>query len=277
MTRELQSEGVRGLEMEYLIKGRADYDPVYYLLDHTKILPTYEAYAEYERKIGDDGLAYPQAGPCPMHKIQREYTGYQQSYYELMDNLPQVERLAEMLQAQFDDVTRICAESPAPAIEADGNFDISLHPPAFFEQWFLEPLTRFGEAMHARGKVFLTHADGQMRGLLEPVKRTGVDIAEAWSPYPQTTVTTAEAFAVWGDQVGLWGGLPTPVLRASYPADGLERHFLQFLREIAPGRHVVIGTGDNFPTDSSFERVRQVTRLVETYCRYPLDPSRLPA
>ena len=270
MTRELQSEGVRGLEMEYLIKGRQDYDPVYYILEHTRVVPTYEQFEAYERQVGEDGLAYPNAGPCPMHKIQREYTGYQQSYFELADNLPQVERLAEMLQAQFDEITAICAESPAPVVEADGNFDISLHPPSFFERWFLPPLRQFGEAMHARGKLFMTHADGQMANLLEPVKRAGVDVAEAWSPYPQTTVTTAEARQVWGDQVAIWGGLPTPVLRESVSAEEFERYFFQFLREIAPGAKVVIGTGDNFPTDSSFERVRQVTRLVQEHCKYPL-------
>ena len=277
MTEELQSEGVRGLEMEYFIKGRQDYDPVYYMLEHTKVVPTYEEYEAYARKIGEDGLAFPQVGPCPLHKIQREYTGYQQSYFELADNLPQVERLVEMLQAQFDEITEIAVNSPAPAIEADGNYDIGLHSPAFFEQWFLRPLRKFGDALHARGKLFITHTDGQMRNLLELVKRTGFDVAEAWSPYPQTTVTTAEARKVWGEQVAIWGGLPTPMLRAAIPDEEFERYFFGFLREIAPGDRVVIGTGDNFPTDSSFERVRQVTRLVEEYCKYPLDLSRLPA
>ena len=276
LTPELEAEGVRGLEMEYLIKGREDYDPVYYLLEHTKVVPTFEEYEAYDRRVGEDGLAFPQAGPCPMHKVQREYTGYQQSYFELADNLSRVERLLEMLQAQFDEITAICADSPSPAVEADGNFDISLHPPSYFERWFMDPLRQFGEAMHARGKLFVTHADGQMAGLLETLPRAGVDVAEAWSPYPQTTLTTAQALDVWRGRVGIWGGLPTPVLRASVSNDELERHFLRFLREIAPGDRVVIGTGDNFPTDSSFERVQQVTRLVERYCRYPLDPGGLP-
>ena len=74
-------------------------------VEHTKVVPTHEEYAAYERAVGEDGLAFPQAGSCPIHKIQREYTGYQQSYFELADNLPQVERLAEMLQAQFDEIT----------------------------------------------------------------------------------------------------------------------------------------------------------------------------
>ena len=276
MPHELQEEGVRGLEVEYLIKGADDYDPVFYMLDHTKVVPAFEEWDAYERSIGNDGLGYPQAGPCPFHKVQREYTGYQQSYLEVVDNLPQVERLCEMLQVQFDQIADICAASPALAVEADGNYDISLHPPAFFDRWLQKPLKRFADKMHAAGKVFLTHVDGQTEGLLERVVSIGTDIAEAWSPYPQTTITTADALKVWRGKVGIWGGLPTPVLRESYPADQFEAHFLQFLREIAPGDKVVIGTGDNFPTDSSWERVRQATRLVEEYGKYPVDPGALP-
>lgn len=270
VTPELLDEAVRGLEVEYLIKGRADYEPVYYLIEHTRVIATPEEHSAHDRLIGGDGLAFPQTGPCPFHKMQREYTGYQQSYYEIVDNLPMIEQLLELLQAQFDEITAVCADSPAPAVEADGNFDIALHPPELFEKWLAKPLRRFGEAMHARGKLFVTHADGQMRNLIEPLMRTGVDVAEAWSPYPQTTLTTAEALGVWRGKVAIWGGLPTPILRASVPPDEFERHFLQFLDEIAPGDRVVIGTGDNFPTDSSFERVRQVTRLVEEHCKYPL-------
>ena len=277
MPPELQEEGVRGLEVEYLIKGSEDYDPVYYMLEHSRVVPTFDTWAEYERSIGNDGLAYPQAGPCPMHKIQREYTGYQQSYLELADNLPQIERLIEMLQVQFDQIADICAACDAPAVEADGNYDISLHPPSFYRKWFQRPLQGFAAKMHAAGKIFLSHVDGQTEGLVELVEQSDIDIAEAWSPYPQTTITTADALKVWQGKVGIWGGLPTPVLRESYPADQFEAHFFSFLREIAPGASVVIGTGDNFPTDSSFERVRQVTRLVDEYCQFPLDLSRLPS
>ena len=276
MPAELQEEGVRGLEVEYPIKGADDYDAVYYMLDHTRVVPSFETWEAYEKAIGTDGLAYPQAGPCPLHKIQRVYTGYQQSYLELADNLPQVERLAEMLQVQFDQIADICAASPALAVEADGNYDISLHPPAFFDRWFLKSLQGFADKMHAAGKVFLTHVDGQTEGLLERVAAIGADIAEAWSPYPQTTITTADAVKVWQGRVGIWGGLPTPVLRESFPPDQFEAHFCQFLREIAPGTKVVVGTGDNFPTDSSWDRVRQATRLVEQYGKYPLDLSSLP-
>lgn len=270
ITPELQEEGVRGLEMEYLIKGRDDYEPVYYLLEHTKVVETPDALEEYERRVGADGFSYIPAGPCPMHKIQREYTGYQQSYLELMDNLPQIERLIEMLQVQYDQIAHICADSPCLATETDGNFDILLHPPAFFERWFTQPLKRFGEILHEKDKLFITHNDGQMRNLLAPVMNTGIDVAEAWSPYPQTTVTTAQALQVWRGKVAIWGGLPTPVLCESFPEADFERYFDSFLREIAPGDRIVIGTGDNFPTDSSFERVRLVTRLVEERCKYPL-------
>jgi Uroporphyrinogen decarboxylase (URO-D) len=276
ITPELEAEGVRGLEMEYLIKEREDYDPVYYMVEHTRVVPTHEVYAAYDAQVGEDGLAFPNVGPSPMHKVQREYTGYQQSYFELSDNLPQVERLTEMLQAQFDQITQIAAESVAPAVEADGNYDISLHPPSFFERWFHAPLKRFGDAMHSKGKLFITHTDGQTAGLLKPLMDTGVDVAEAWSPYPQTTLTTGEALDVWRGKVAIWGGLPTPVLCESFSDAEFERFFFQFLHEITPGSRVVIGTGDNFPTDSSFSRVRQVTRLVEEHCRYPIVPHRLP-
>ena len=274
---ELQEEGVRGLEIEYLIKGAEDYDPVYYMLEHTKVVPAFEEWDAYER---DDRRRWPRlpAGravpvpqdPARVHRLPAVVLR------ALRQPAPGRAPLRDAAGPVRPDRRHLRRSRPALAVEADGNYDISLHPAGFLRPVVPEAAqaVRRQDARRRQGVPDPRRRPDE--GLLERVAAIGADIAEAWSPYPQTTITTADALKVWRGKVGIWGGLPTPVLRESFPAEQFERTSASSCARSRRATKVVIGTGDNFPTDSSWERVRQATRLVEQYGKYPLDLSALP-
>jgi hypothetical protein len=51
--------------------------------------------------------------------------------------------------------------------------------------------------LHSKGKLTQVHADGEMRRLIPLFLETGVDVAEAWSPTPMTSVITGELGKAW--------------------------------------------------------------------------------
>ena len=270
LTPELEAQGVQGREIEHLIKTKEDYGPVLFMLENTKIRPTYQEFLRYEEEIGEDGIAMAVTGSCPAHCIMREYTGYQNFYYELHDHPREIEELLQALTAQGEEIQRLAAESPALIVRHDGNYDAQLTPPPIYQKYFLPFHRSFAEKLHAKGKFFCTHTDGHNDGLMGLILESGFDIAEAFTPPPMTNIGIAEAREVWGDKITIWGGIASTMLSERVPDEAFEEHMRTIFREAAPGDHFILGTGDNVPTDATLERVERITEMVEIWGKYPL-------
>lgn len=270
ITPDLERQGVRGRELGHMIERQEDYGPVLFIVEHTRLIPTPEEFLAYEESIGEDGVAMAESGDCPAHRIMREFTGYQSFYYELCDHPHQIEELIEALTEQGEQILQLAVESPAQIIRHDGNYDAQLTPPPIYEKFFLDWFQHFTDTLHAAGKVISTHTDGHNDGLMELILESGFDIAEAFTPPPMTRISVAEARALWGDRITIWGGIASTMMSVSMPEEEFEAHVRQVLREAAPGDHFILGTGDNVPTDSSLERIQRVTELVEELGSYPL-------
>jgi hypothetical protein len=275
VTPELADQGVGGRVVQpFLVDGKG-YDAARYVVEHTKVKEKFDRADDTIHKVGDDGLAFGSVLSCPVHRYMREWTTYEQSYYELNDYPNEVDRLTEAIEAQEWEMVRLAGESPLEMIALDGNYDYELTPPPLYRQYFLPFHQKAVQHLHERGKLVCSHCDGDSHGLLELIKASGFDVAEAWTPAPMTPVRTAEARAVWGTQIAFWGGLSTTVLSDSFPEREFDSWFARLLLDVAPGNGLVLGTGDNIPTDSSWERIAHLNQMVEEYCRLPLDVERL--
>jgi uroporphyrinogen-III decarboxylase len=270
ITPELENQGVRGRMVENMIKAPKDYDVVQYIVENTEVVPTPEDMAALERKIGDDGIVFASALNSPMHTFMREYSGYEQSYLEVADNWNLLERLLGALRVQADEIARICLESPAEIIACDGNFDRMLTPPNWYRKFFLPYLKELAQKVHARGKLLQGHIDGENRGIIGLILDSGYDIGEALAPAPLTSVTIKEFRQAFGNQIAVWGGIPITMGRASVPDAEFEEFVVQTLKDCAPGDRLVLGMGDNFPTDANIEKVKMVAGIVERYGKYPI-------
>lgn len=276
VTEDLATYGVRGLEIEYRIKGAEDYAAAHYVLDHIDVVPTYEQFDLETKEIGEDGLNMPDTGFVPFHSFLREWAGYENGYYELYDHPNQVERFLEALNGKLATIQQIALESRAPVLRFEGNYDSRLTPPPIFDRFFLPVAKDYAARAHARGKLLCTHTDGDETLLHSRLLACDFDVAEAFTPPPMTSAGIADARADWGERIAIWGGIASTVLSAWVPEADFEAHMVNLFHEAAPGRKFLLGTGDNVPTDADFQRVHRITRMVEEWGRYPIDPARLP-
>ena len=51
------------------------------------------------------------------------------------------------------------------------------------------------------------HGDGEMKKLLDSIKTCGIDVVEALTTKPMTSINMAEVRRLWKDRVAVWGGL----------------------------------------------------------------------
>lgn len=266
----MRAADVTPLHVEYPFKSDADYDALQYLFENTRVVENYDRYAEQLAGIGEDGLSLPFTSWVPMHLLMKEYIGYNQFYYELYDHLPRLERVAAAVAAVHLDIARVGAASPAQVIEVGANYDQVMTPPPVFRKYFLPFYREAVPILHATGKIVALHGDGDMGPeLLALMRETGVDVVEALTPRPMTSIDVRQAREIWGDEVAMWGGIPAVLMTDTTTDEEMEAFLEDLFAAVAPGERFVLGFGDNVPTDASFSRIRQVIEFYHRHSAYP--------
>ncbi len=125
--------------------------------------------------------------------------------------------------------------------------------------------------LHAHGCLATVHADGEMRRLNPLFRETGIDIAESITPAPQTGVTMREFREQLGDEVTIWGGIPSILFEPMYSNEDFDAYVRNMFKEMAPGSRFIVGMGDNVPFDGDIDRVRRVVELIDKYGSLPIE------
>ena len=81
------------------------------------------------------------------------------------------------------------------------------------------------------------HADDDSKLILGHVKEAGFDMAECFATAPLVSVTLEEARRAWGNDVIIFGGVPSIILEEQVMGDAeFEAYMRDVFRVIAPGR-----------------------------------------
>ena len=270
MAEELKDAAGTGARGEYPFKSAKDYDALQFLIEHTEIAENYEAYGEFVDAIGGDGLALPFTGHLPAHQLMINFMGYQRFYLELQDHPSRLEALIEALTEQQRRILALAADCPASAIEVGANYDEQMTPPPVFEAYFAPFYREARQILSAADKILVVHGDGEMKMLLEKLMTCGVQVVEALTPKPMTSIDIKSTRRLWKDRVVMWGGLATVILTDTFSDEEFERFLENLFRAVAPGDHFVLGFGDNVPTDALFPRIRRIAEFWAERGSYPL-------
>jgi len=258
-------------EVDHPFKSKEDYPAIEYIFENTRIVPDLSEYRQKEEMAGEDGMVMTGMDLySPMQQIMRYWLGYERFFYELRDHPAQVERLYELQKEIAKKKLEILGESTVEIPLLCANWSDEFHTPVF-AKYFVPWLREASDYLHSKGKVTQVHADGEMKRLIPLFLETGVDVAEAWSPAPMTSVTTAELRKTWGDRVTIWGGIPAVLFEPQYSEEEFDAYIKSLFKEIAPGNNFIVGMGDNLPFDGRIERVGRVAELIDKYGRVPME------
>ena len=272
----LDEAGIQGREMQYLIKGPADYPAVEYLIRHTEIIPTYVEYLAYEEETGEDGVPLVSIGQDPMSMFLLELAGYNTAFFHLRDYPDLVHHLLGVLTEQAHVIQQVTLDSPARLILHGAHFQTQFTPPRLFRKYMLPYFVPFAERVHERGKLLVCHADADTSRILDLIKAAGFDMAECFVTAPMVPMTLARARAAFGNDVIIWGGIPSTMLCDPVTDSQFEAHMRDLFRTIAPGDAFILGVADNVMPEAKIERVARVSEMVEEYGAYPILPALIP-
>jgi uroporphyrinogen-III decarboxylase len=270
---ELRRAGIRGRELEHVLKGPEDYVAVEYLIQHTEIIPTFDDYRAYEEEIGEDGVPMVNIGQDPMSLFLQEIVGYNQAYFHLNDYPERVHHLLGVLGEQAERILQVTLDSPAKLVLTGQHFDSQFTPPHIFREYMVPYYRACAGRLHERGKALACHADADTSLLLDLIVEAGFDMAECFVTAPMVRVTMEQARAAFGSRVIIWGGIPSVLLCDPVTDEEFETFMDHLLRTIAPGDAFVLGVADNVMPEAKIERVERVSEMVREYGEYPMGTS----
>ncbi len=267
----LRQQAIQDLQVEFMLKTEQDYPVVQYILENTNVIPTYAEYEQYEAEVGDDGYPMVACGDCPFHHWMRALVGYDQAFFHLADFPDEVERLlATMTQLDEEVYWPVLADSPAKLLLHGVHFSSYMTPPSMFEKYMLGYYQKLSALLRSRDKTMTLHGDNETHQILGHIKRAGYGMVECFVTHPMVETTLAQARAAWGNDVIIWGGVPSVILEDPYTDDEFEREMEGIFRAIAPGDAFILGVADNVMPGAKLERVRRITEMVEEIGAYPV-------
>lgn len=264
---------------EHVLKEPKDYRTVGYIFKNIKIHPDYNNYLEYQKKVGNKGFAaaFANLSSSPMHHIMKEFLDATKFYLEMYDHPKEMRQLCEDMEPCYDQIFRVLADSPAEVIFSGGNYDEMITYPPFFRDYIMPHLQKLADLLHPKGKLLLCHCDGENKGLLDLIRESGMDLAEAICPQPMTKVTLREVKKAFQGKVTIFGGVPSvALLEESMSDEGFEKFMKNLFAEIVPGDRFILGVSDTTPPpDAKFDRLFRITEMVHKWGKLPMEAPKI--
>jgi len=277
-TEEMKRAGASTIWIdEHIIKKPEDYRIVGSLFENIELIPDFDGFLSWQKEIGDNGLAVALGcrAASPMHHIQKDFLDATTFFYHYHDCSREMQDLAASMAHYFDQMLKVIGESPAEAVLWGANYDDMITFPPYFERDILPWIRKAADLLGAKGKLLVSHCDGENLGLMDLIRESGIHMAEAVTPHPMTKVTIEEYYTRWAPRLTIFGGIPSNLLLAECATEHEFKAYLDYLfKAVVPGKRFIVGVGDCVPPKAVFERLLQIGEQIEKAGSLPLEGKR---
>lgn len=256
-----RSFGSRWIQ-EHFIKSVEDYKIMQFVHDHTLYEPSYEAYCQADRDMGNAGIILGEIPPIPVQWLLVKVMSPQAWSEGIILYEEQFHALQESLYKNYCCQVEIAVRSPAEVIWFPDNVTGSMMSPAMFNK-YCKPVYDYACSLMKRtNKLSFAHYDGAIKTLKDCIANTGLDIIEAFTPPPMGNITVAEARAAW----------PEKVLSLNFPgnlfcedAGVIERYACKYMEEGRDRGGFVMGCSEEFELNYFEHTFSAIARAMEKF------------
>ncbi len=262
---------------EHAIKRPEDYKVLAHIFGNLTIKPAYERYNKFREAVGDDGIAVAQgigiACGSPMHFIQKTFLDATEFYIHHHDYPDEMAELLAAMEGVYDQLLDVLSGVEMDAILWVANVDDMITYPTLYAEHFQPWCRKASEILKPKGVAMICHPDGENEGLMDLLTDSGLDVADAVTPYPMTKVKIEDYYDQWcrPGHLTIHGGIPEMLLleKSSTPED--VKDFMDNLfKTISPGTRFIASIGDTTPPDADFDRLLYIGERIEKEGALPL-------
>ena len=256
------------LVTKFAIQEEEDYQKLAYIFDRGGVKPRYEYYDRLKEKIGDRGpvVGFQYEGGSPMHALLKEMTPFETFWYNTVDCPELMEGACESIRKLLREILMVMADSPCEILYVGANYDSMTTNPRFFRDFITEELKWSSQYLHSKGKLLLTHTDGDNTGLLDEYVKAEVDVADSICPAPMTKQSLGEIREAFSGKIAIWGGIAAiSVLEDSMTDYEFEKYLDKTLEEAGDGRRLILSIADSTPPAAKFDRLLTIMKKVKEF------------
>ena len=251
-------------QTEHPVKTAADVPAALELVRGRTYAPDETDLIQAIQEVSETGVVALEIPSCPYADLMYEFVGQSEGLMLLMEFPPELQELAEALEANMQLVVEQVARLPGELVLAPDNLDGQFISPPVFAAHLHESYARTADLLHHHEKQLVVHAGGAVAGLLVPLAAAGVDAVEGVCGGPQSDASLLQARQIAGAELALWGGIPQDaLLEVCEPAD-FEAFVIEAAREAASGGKVILGVADKVPVDADLARLAAIPGLTES-------------
>jgi hypothetical protein len=213
--------------------------------------------------VGHDGLVALEIPRRPYSDLLHDFLGWSEGLTLLGE--PAVSEMLQTLEEKLQELVRKIAQLSGEVVLSPDNLDGQYISPRMFDKSLAGSYRRTAETLHQRGMRLLVHVGGPIRHLLHALYQAGVDGIEGIAGPPQSNATLAEARAVAGPELTLWGGIPQDLLLETHEPEAFLANVERAVQEAQGDALMIVGVADRVPVDADLGRLKALPALIEQY------------
>jgi len=253
---------------KHMLESVDDFEIVNYIMDRCQAQTEWEKYHQWSEAVGELAFPYCQLPYSGLGYLISVNFGIEKTCMAICDHPEKVHKLVDSVNNCNLRILDSIIDGPAKVISISDNFDSNIQNPRIFNEYSRGFYSEAAKRIHAKGKYFAVHIDGEMSGCLENFAQCGVDCIDAATPAPMFSLTPAQAREEAGNELILSGGIPANV----FGIEGTDAEFIECVKQWLDTRHIsprlIMAAGDQVPTDAPLHRIEMLPELVDKYGRY---------
>lgn len=252
---------------EHFVKDLDDYRIMQYVHENTVYEKDMGPFEAIKALWGSHGIAtaMPPISAAPLQKLLARWAGVENTVYMMADSEAEFDEITWAIERSEDAAFEILCDSSADYVEFAENLSSEVTGVRFFEKYNKPYYVRRTRQLHQAGKFCGIHIDGTLGACLPLLHGCGFDVAEAVTPFPVGDLRLESLRAAAGENIVIWGGLPSPLFTPQFSDDEFDQFVKQILTTFRGDHRFVLGVGDQVPPDAVIARVRRVNDMIEAF------------
>lgn len=237
-------------QREFLIKMPKDYRILQRALEGTRYCWTAEPFERAEQQIGDNGITLGHLGWTPIRRtpvlqVQIDFAGPERLAMDLVDQVPELMELLELMTELTLEKVREAAKGPARYIKLWENLTIEMLGPRQYELHLMPIYRQILEILTAANKRLIVHYDGKTRSIADQIASLDLDGLDSLTPAPEGDMPISEARSRWPDKF-FWLNPSADWYREDQST--LANRIRQMVRDAGPRRYCLM-ISEDIPTN----------------------------
>lgn len=250
--------------VDHPVKEEEDFELLIYIMDNTTLEPDYEEFDRAVENLGDRGLLLPIVAPelkSSFQSLLETWVGTEELVYAIMDYPELVERTMASMRRVSREAAKIAAASSSPVFLSWEDTSTTNISPQYYEQYILPEINEWCDILHASGKLYIQHACGQLKDLMDMIASSKIDCLESLSPAPTGNVEILDARKRLPESITVIGGIePTILLNSS--EEELEKLASELL-DMMQGYRYVLANSDSCPPGVTVAKFELLAKLAQ--------------